>query len=159
MQTRNVTGSPLSETTRDAVAELLQGQLIDLLDLSLQTKQAHWNVVGPNFTPVHELLDQIHATVSGFSDTVAERVNAVGQWPNGQHADIAKSTRLEELPKGPLRDRDALEGMSLRLGAVLSRTRERIERLGELDPVSEDLLIQITADLEKHLWMLDVQRA
>lgn len=159
MSSRTVTGSPLSDTARASTVQLLQSQLVDLLDLSLQAKQAHWNVVGPAFKPVHEHLDEIHGLVLGFSDTVAERINALGHWPNGQHGDLAKATSLAPMPSGPIRDQDAIHSMASRLGAVLARTRERSERCSDLDPVSEDLLIGISSDLEKQLWMLDVQRA
>ncbi|MDT5289108.1 MAG: starvation-inducible DNA-binding protein, partial [Mycobacterium sp.] len=39
------------------VADLLQKQLSTYNDLHLTLKHVHWNVVGPNFIGVHEMID------------------------------------------------------------------------------------------------------
>lgn len=43
------------------------------------------------------------------------------------------------------------------LEAAIGRLRERIEATDKADPVSQDLLITITAELEKQRWMFDAE--
>src|SRR5690606_19483063 len=62
----------------------LQAVLVDLLELSMQGKQAHWNVVGTNFRDTHLQLDEIVAAVRTFSDTIAERMRALHAVPDGR---------------------------------------------------------------------------
>ena len=47
----------LPQETAQKVADSLQPTMLDLIDLHLVGKQAHWTVVGENFQPVHERLD------------------------------------------------------------------------------------------------------
>ena len=53
------TRNDLPDNTRKAAIELLQKRLADVVDLSTQAKQAHWNVKGPNFIALHELFDSV----------------------------------------------------------------------------------------------------
>src|ERR1700733_5465492 len=55
----------------------MQSVLVDLVELSLQGKQAHWNVVGKNFRDLHLQLDEIVEAARIFSDEVAERLRAM----------------------------------------------------------------------------------
>ena len=89
-------------------ASALQETLVELIDLSLDAKQAHWNVTGPGFKPVHEFLDELTAEYRDWYDTVAERMTAIGAPPDGRSATVAGTTRLATLPAGPLVDQAAL---------------------------------------------------
>ncbi|MFE1500266.1 ferritin-like domain-containing protein, partial [Streptomyces albidoflavus] len=65
--------SPLPEGDREIAGAALQATLVDLLDLSLVAKQAHWNLYGPRFRPVHVQLDEVAAIARDHADMVAER--------------------------------------------------------------------------------------
>ncbi|MDT0269434.1 DNA starvation/stationary phase protection protein [Streptomyces sp. DSM 44915] len=151
--------STLPDTTRKIVGEALQGALVDLVDLSLVAKQTHWNVVGPRFRSIHLQLDDVVATARAHSDTVAERSAAVGVPPDGRAGTVAAGSGIAKVPDGWLRDGDAVRTMVDALGAVIVRTRERLDEVGPVDSVSEDVLIQITRDLEKHHWMFQAENA
>lgn len=138
-------------------AELLQATLVELIDLSIQGKQAHWTVVGPLFKPLHEHLDELVDEARGWYDEVAERLAAIEVAPDGRTATIAASSPLEALPEGWETDRDVVKRFTERLNDIAGRLRERIDALGEVDPVSQDLLIGIAHGVEKHAWMLRVQ--
>ncbi|MEV5604542.1 DNA starvation/stationary phase protection protein [Streptomyces sp. NPDC052299] len=155
----SVVKSPLSETDLKTVGEALQGALVDLLDLSLVAKQVHWNVVGPRFRSVHLQLDDVVDTARQHSDTVAERASAIGVNPDGRAATIAKSTAIASVPEGWIKDVDAVKTLVDALGVVIGRMRERIEVTETPDPVSQDILITLTADLEKHAWMFQAESA
>ena len=72
------THNDLSENTREKMIEMLNHQLADTFDLFSQTKQAHWNVKGPNFIQLHELFDELAGQLVGFADMIAERATAMG---------------------------------------------------------------------------------
>ncbi|GAA3216282.1 DNA starvation/stationary phase protection protein [Streptomyces sp. NPDC006186] len=148
-----VVKSPLPDADLKIVAEALRGALVDLIDLSLVAKQVHWNVVGPRFRSVHLQLDEVVATARTHSDTVAERASALGVPPDGRAATVAAGSGIATVPDGWVKDGDAVGTLVSALAAVIARMRERVLATETADPVSQDMFIQITADLEKHHWM------
>lgn len=153
----SVVKSPLSDADLKVVAEALQGALVDLVDLSLVAKQVHWNVVGPRFRSVHLQLDEVVAVARPHADTVAERLSALGVSPDGRAGTVAQTSGIGKTPEGWIKDADAISAMVAALGAVITRMRERIAATDEPDPVSQDILIGLTADLEKHHWMFQAE--
>ncbi|QFR03029.1 DNA starvation/stationary phase protection protein [Streptomyces phaeolivaceus] len=152
-----VVKSPLSEADLKTVSEALQGALVDLVDLSLVAKQIHWNVVGPRFRSVHLQLDEVVDTARLHSDTVAERASTLGVPPDGRAGTVAGSSGIGKVPGGWVKDADAVGALVDALGAVITRMRTRVESTAEADPVSQDIFIGITADLEKHHWMFQAE--
>jgi starvation-inducible DNA-binding protein len=135
-------------------AELLQGTLVDILDLALQGKQAHWNLVGPHFRELHLQLDEMVDSCHTAGDEIAERMLALGAPADGRAATIAATSRVEAFPGGEVRDSEVVRLVAGRLAAVVEHVREVQSRMGELDVPSEDLLIGLTATLEKQLWTI-----
>ncbi|MBC2906037.1 Dps family protein [Streptomyces cupreus] len=152
-----VVKSPLSDAHLKTVSEALQGALVDLVDLALVAKQIHWNVVGPRFRSVHLQLDEVVDTARTHSDTVAERASALGVPPDGRAATVAAGSGIGAVSEGWVKDVDAVGTLVNALGAVIARMRERVEATGEADPVSQDIFITVTADLEKHHWMFQAE--
>jgi starvation-inducible DNA-binding protein len=140
----------------DNVAADLQASLVELLDLALQGKQAHWNVVGPRFRSVHLELDEIVASAHEAVDTVAERLSALERVPDGRAATVAGTSPLETFPDGTVADRQALTLIGARVDILVAHLKERIERCSA-DPVSQGILIAIEEAFAKHAWMLRVQ--
>ena len=119
------TSTELSHEVRDRVATELQALLADLIDLSLQGKQAHWNVVGPFFQSVHVQLDNIVDDARMWADEVAERKVTIDiAAAEGQPGDVAAQSRLEPLPQGHIADREAVALMEGRVAGVASRARQ-----------------------------------
>lgn len=152
-----VVKSPLSDASLKTVSEALQGALVDLVDLALVAKQIHWNVVGPRFRSVHLQLDEVVDIARKYSDTVAERAAALGIPPDGRAATVAVGSGIGVTPEGWVDDTTAVRTLVEALGAVIARMRGRVEATGEPDPVSQDIFIGITADLEKHHWMFQAE--
>lgn len=138
------------------VSEDLQASLIELLDLALSGKQAHWNVVGPLFRPVHLELDEIVESAHEAADTVAERLSALREVPDGRSASVAEKTPFQPFPGGTVADRQAVALIGERVDMLVAHLKERIERCAS-DPVSQGILIGIAESFEKHAWMLRVQ--
>ncbi len=152
-----VVKSTLPDATLKIVGEALQGALVDLVDLSLVAKQTHWNILGPRFRSVHLQLDDVVSTARSHSDIVAERAAALGISPDGRAATVAAASGISTVPDGWQQDTDAVRTMVDALGTIIVRMRERLTAVGEVDAVSQDVLIQLTKDLEKHHWMFQAE--
>jgi starvation-inducible DNA-binding protein len=148
---------PLGAKERETVGAELQGMLVDLVDLVLVGKQAHWNVEEPHFSSLHNLLDEFVDAWCELEDDVAERAVAIGLAPDGRPETLAESSKMESLSAGPLKHDEVVRAIADRLGHVIARTRARMQGLAFLDPVTEDLLIQVAATLKKQLSMVRVQ--
>lgn len=149
--------SPLTEAAQKVTRDALQGALVDLIDLSLVAKQAHWNLTGRNFKVVHEHLDEIVDLARQGQDDVAERAVALGANPDGRVRTVADRTEIPQLEAGYLADDKVVVAVTDVLAQIIARFRERITATDEPDPVTQDLLIGITAHLEKQHWMFQAQ--
>lgn len=152
-----VVKSPLSEQARKTVGEALQGALVDLVDLSLLGKQVHWNIIGPRFRSIHLQLDEVVTATRTASDNVAERASALGISPDGRAGTVARTSGIDTVTDGWVKDTEVVEIIVAALGSVITRMRERIAATDEPDPVTQDLLIGITAELEKQHWMFQAE--
>ncbi|MFG2072632.1 starvation-inducible DNA-binding protein [Nonomuraea maritima] len=152
-----ITG-PLSGEARNTVAEALQGALVDLIDLSLVAKQAHWNLIGSHFRPIHLQLDELTDLARQHMDTIAERAVAVGVNPDGRSATVARSTKLSQPDGGWIEDGKVVATITDTLDGISKRMYERIRAVDEPDPVTQDLLIAIAQDIDKQHWMFQAQR-
>ncbi len=147
---------PKTQTARrpSEVADALQASLVDLIALSLQTKQAHWNVMGPGFRPLHELFDEMTDAIRGWYDDVAERCLALGVPADGRSMTVAENAEIRDLPAGRIADREAVSLILERVQGLVGRLRDKLNVLGEQDVVTQDLIIGIIQGLEKQAWML-----
>jgi starvation-inducible DNA-binding protein len=150
--------SPLSEENRRVTGAALQEALIDLVDLSLIAKQAHWNVTGPSFRSVHLQLDEVVALARTHADEMAERAVAIGVNPDGRARTVAASTHLRQLEAGYLQDDKVVAAITDVLAEMIQRFRTRIDATDDADPVTQDLLIDVAKELEEQHWMFEVQR-
>ncbi|WP_112469327.1 Dps family protein [Streptomyces triticisoli] len=148
-----VVKSTIPDSDRQVTGDALQSTLVDLLGLSLIGKQAHWNIVGPRFRSIHLQLDEVVAAARAFADTVAERSAALGVPPDGRPETVASAFTLPGPKDGWVRDTEVVELVVEALEAAIGRLRERIDATEKPDPVTQDLLITITAELEKQRWM------
>ncbi|MFD3698387.1 Dps family protein [Streptomyces sp. NPDC058646] len=155
----SVVKNALPEADLKVVGEALQGALVDLVDLSLVAKQVHWNVVGPRFRSVHLQLDEVVTSARTHSDVVAERAAALGITPDGRARTVASAGAITGVPEGWIKDTDAVRILVDALSTVIARMRERIQATGDPDPVTEDILIGLTGEFEKHHWMFAAENA
>ncbi len=147
----------LRHEERAAVGAELQAVLVTLIDLSLLGKQAHWNVVGPNFRSLHLFLDELVDAWRLAGDAVAERAVALGCQPDGQVGTVAARTLLTPLPEGQLLDQDVIAALTKILTDAIGDIRNRMDKLEDVDTVTADLLHGVVRDLEENLWMVRVQ--
>ncbi len=143
-----------SERNRQA----LQPILFDLIAFARVIKQLHWNTVGPNFRNVHLQLDEVYAIAEDSTDTVAERLAAVGHSPNGRIRDVASQSEIGDVPEGFTRDTEILLLAEHRTKQTIENIRVRMAEIEDVDTVTADMLHQICAGLEKQHWMFQAQR-
>ncbi len=136
------------------VAELLQKQLSTYNDLHLTLKHVHWNVVGPNFIGVHEMIDPQVNLVRKYADEVAERIATLGGSPQGTPGAILKDRTWDDYSVGRDTVQAHLAALDLVYTGIVEDTRKGIAETEELDPVSQDILIGHAAELEKFQWFV-----
>ena len=146
---------PLSDDARKTTGQALQAAVVDLIDLSLVAKQTHWNVVGRNFRSVHLQLDELVDAARSHTDTLAERAVAIGVTPDGRSAKVAADTRLPQPDRGYIQDDKVVALVTDALSGTVQRFREHVDATSEADPVSQDLLIAASEDLEQQHWMFE----
>src|SRR5205814_6876353 len=125
---------------REAIAHELQSTMQELVDLSLIGKQLHWAVVGHAFRPVHEQLDELVASWRDLADVVAERAVALGYVPDGQARAVAAASLDTTLAREPIEDHRVVWELTNRVTEVSELARTRMDRLGDVDAVSQDVL-------------------
>ncbi|MHA7292166.1 Dps family protein [Arthrobacter sp. MDT3-24] len=139
------------------LASNLQMVLTDLIELHLQAKQAHWNIVGTNFRDLHLQLDEIIASVRLFADQTAERMRALHALPDGRSHTVAADTRLAELTGGLISTKDAVKLITARLERTVQTMRDVHDEVDEDDPTSADLLHAGIERLEQLAWMVNAE--
>ncbi|HEX5860059.1 MAG TPA: DNA starvation/stationary phase protection protein [Microbacterium sp.] len=165
---RTAPGGKGAKTTRRQNAEkgfvaskelddALQACLVDLLELQMQGKQAHWNVVGRNFRDTHRILDEIIEAAREFSDTIAERMRALHGVPDGRSDTVADTTTLPEYPQGEVDTSETVDLITVRLEATVSTMRGVHDQVDEEDPTSADILHAIIEKLEQYAWMVSAE--
>lgn len=152
-------GSPLPDGDKEVTGKILQATLVELVDLSLIAKQAHWNVVGPNFRSAHLQLDELVSTARNYTDQVAERANAIGVSPNGSAKTVVGSSGLPAFPDDWQSVESTVAAIVDILAEEIARLRKRIDETDKSDLVTQDLLIEITRAVEEAHWMWQAQQA
>ena len=143
------------DTARLAAASGLQKLLPELVALSLDAKQAHWNVTGPAFLPLHALTDDIADDTRAWADRVAERAVALGFYVDARPATVAAAA--SPFPLGRVSDIEAIAELDERIDAVTDTARRVLDQLATADAVGHDITVDILEGLEKYRWMLTVQ--
>ena len=141
----------LSADAGAKVVAILQGRLAAYNDLQLTLKHAHWNVVGPNFIGVHEMIDPQVDLVRGYADEAAERIAALGGEPLGTVASITSPIAYPLNRGTALAHLAALDKV---YSQVIADNRAAIDALDDLDLVTQDIVIGATAELEKFQWFV-----
>ncbi|MGW0179804.1 Dps family protein [Nocardia sp. NPDC003345] len=149
--------STLDPEQQRITGEALRATVVDLIDLSLIAKQAHWNVLGRNFRSVHLALDELVVAARDFTDQAAERATAIGVSPDGRAATVAKEAGGLDFPDGWQQDTDVITAIVQNLDTIIRRLRVRIDSTEKADPVTQDLFITIAGRLEQLHWMWQAQ--
>jgi starvation-inducible DNA-binding protein len=150
------TKNDLFETIRGKAIELLNARLADAIDLQTQTKQAHWNVKGPDFIALHELFDKVNEEVEDYVDELAERVVQLGGVAEGTARMAAKRSSLNEYASNTVDGRSHVEALSSALAAFGKLARKGIDQADEFgDQDTADIFTEISRGIDKWLWFVE----
>jgi len=150
------TNNDLSANAKAVSIALLNARVADSIDLALLTKQAHWNIKGPNFIALHEMIDSFRTELDGHIDTMAERVVQLGGTALGTTQAVAKATALAPYPTDIYKSADHLAALIERYAKVAKAVRAGIDEsdaAGDVD--TSDLLTAYSRALDKSLWFLE----
>lgn len=129
-------------------------RLLQLLDESVQL--VHWNAEGTGAYVLHELTDEFHASLDGFKDQTAERLRVLRMYPEISHEKLNQNNNLK-LPVGKIKVKDALELLIGNYEVVILSLNEKIENC-EDDLVTQDLYLELKAELQLQQWKLKIQQ-
>jgi starvation-inducible DNA-binding protein len=139
------------------LSENLQAVLVDLIELGIQGKQAHGNVVGSNFRDLHLQLDEIIGASRELSDVVAERMRALEVLPDGRSETVTKATTLAKFPPDQVDTKEVVALVTERLQAVAGTARRVHDAVDEEDPTTADILHQVIQAMEQYAWMVSAE--
>ena len=153
---RHSTRNDIPSNARATVIGVLNARLADSIDLALLTKQAHWNLRGPNFISVHEMLDPLRAELDTHVDTIAERIVQLGGVALGTTQAVAGATALAPYPTDLVAVNDHLNALIERYAAVAASVRQGIDATDDAgDKDTADILTGYSRALDKALWFME----
>ena len=150
------TKNDLPEKARQVVTGSLNQLLADVADLTMQSKQAHWTVKGPNFIALHKLFDDVYEHAGEWTDAIAERIAQLGGQPHGTLQAAAKNTRLEPYPLDLTAEKATVERLAHALATFGSYVRAAIDEdanLGDAD--TADMATEISREVDQDLWFVE----
>ena len=148
------TAPGVSPKDGERVAQILQQRLCALIDLGLTLKHIHWNVVGPHFIAVHEMIDPQVDAVRLMVDAIAERIATLGVAPQGTPGALVEARTWDDYSIGRAGAIEHLGALDVVYQGVISDHRKAAQEVEDLDDVTNDMLIGHLAELEQFHWFV-----
>ena len=147
--------SGINDDTAKKMVELLNYNLANLIDLSMDSKQCHWNLQGTGFIGVHQLLDETYERLTEAFDTVAERIVILGGKANGISKRVAEDSILETYPTDITEVPEHVRELTNRYKKIAETLREAIDTAGDAgDEDTADLLTEVSRIVDKDAWFI-----
>ena len=138
------------------VAQTLNKLLADEHVLYIKTRNAHWNVEGPDFHAQHKFFEEQYSQLETIIDDVAERIRSLGHYAEGTMEGFLKLTHLTEITRAKNDSQGFINGLLKDHEAIIIQLRENINRIGNEcnDLGTSDFITGLMETHEKMAWML-----
>ncbi|SOD73271.1 starvation-inducible DNA-binding protein [Jatrophihabitans sp. GAS493] len=154
VKTLKFTVPGMAQADAKSVVAILQERLDALNDLALTLKHVHWNVVGPNFIGVHTMIDPQVEAVRLMADATAERIAALGGSPAGTPGGLVSRRTWDDYSIDRADAIAHLGALDVVYDGLVKAHRKAIADTEEPDPVTQDMLIGQSHQLEQFHWFV-----
>ena len=149
----------LPEDQQVKLLEILNRRLADAIDLQLQSRQAYWNVKGPQFMALRELFDKVAEGVEEYANLIAERIVQLGGKAEGTAHAVAGRTSLDGYLLGSADGNSHIDVLSTTLTDFGKHARYTSEQATELkDADTAAIFTEIARGIDKWLWFVETSQ-
>lgn len=138
------------------IAHQLAKLLADEFVLYTKTRNAHWNVEGPDFFDKHNFFEDQYNQLAEVVDEVAERIRTLGHYAPGSLKEFLELTELSEASKGGRDSEEFIRELLADHESIIVRLRDNIDPIESKgnDIGTSDYLTGLLSKHEKMSWML-----
>src|SRR5690606_1738098 len=130
------------------VADFLSVLLADEFILYLKTRNAHWNVEGPDFHTMHVYFEEQYTELATVIDEVAERLRKIDHYAPATMTEYLKLTHLTEKRSEKNNSLSYISELLNDYESIIIFVREKLEELEDIiDQGTEDY---VTGLMEQH---------
>ncbi|WP_208353270.1 DNA starvation/stationary phase protection protein Dps [Pseudaestuariivita rosea] len=145
----------LDENVRARTVSILRALTL-ALDLALRSKQSHWNIKGPGFIALHQMLDDLTGQMHDAADTMAERLVALGGFAEGTAQHIHENACIGSELGHRTGQADVLTALTQGYATFSQSLIGQIDETAQIgDPTSSDVLTEVSRTVDKSLWFLE----
>ena len=146
----------ISQNNLIRTAHVLNTMLADEFVLSTKTKNAHWNVEGPNFHGFHIFFEQQFKILDEIIDNLAERIRSLGHYAPATLKGFIELSHLSEQLQGKNDGPGFIKELLNDHGALIVLFRENVNHFANdlKDAGSSDYITGLIETHEKMAWML-----
>ena len=145
-----------SDAARDKSSKDLQQSVVDLLALFNDYKEAHWNLNGPLYLPLHEFYQEQADMYRKYADVFAERELSLGYSVDGRYSTIARTSTIPEMPAGYVTDNESLQLLIDRVTVFQKNVYRYIRDTQDSDPPTSNKYQYLAYDVDHNLWQLRI---
>jgi starvation-inducible DNA-binding protein len=146
----------ISQQNLQKVAAALSKLLADEFVLYTKTRNAHWNVEGPDFHSMHLFFEQQYNALDETMDSVAERIRQLGHFAPATLKSFLSLTHLTEVSREKNDSQGFLKELVVDHENIIIYIRENINRFANEygDLGTSDFITGLMEEHEKMAWML-----
>ena len=138
------------------VADSLNILLADEHVLYIKTRNAHWNIEGPDFISQHKFFEEQYRQLEDIIDSVAERIRSIGHYADASLQGFLKLTHLSEKTMEKNDSTGFIKDLLEDHESIITYLRENINNFADKwhDQGSSDFITGLMETHEKFAWML-----
>ncbi|MHC5200884.1 Dps family protein [Myroides sp. LJL119] len=147
----------LSQESRKKTVDVLSKLAADEFVLFTKTRSAHYNVVGPDFSSMHEFFESQYTEIEENIDAISERIRQLGFYAPSSLKQYLELTQLQEIIDfSDSKSQTWITALAKDHETIIKYLRDNIEQIDESkDLGTADFLIALLEQHEKQAWMLN----